>query len=442
MLTHVDLQMTPSDAVRTANRQAAKGALEWRVRQLAARIVARSRNVRRNGPVLIARWIRANILYTQEAPGYELLQGPLTTLTIRTGDCDDLAILWASLCRSIGLKAYVVGVRARGAPSFRHAVGLYEGQLYELSRDETYGGPVRGPLMNGLDVGEEGFYYDPEAQRDGSVQMDGKRSRQDDAGSRASMVANTLARAGVELPDDVLPGRSRDAILLAARTSGAASSGLAIAATLGASNPVGAVIAAAFAAGVLGASIAKTHKMRRRAYDRGNETLEALQAIARICDPPSDAAYRMLWVRLVECVPRVTDTYGLRGRRSRRVRIATTQDIRARPALWSDGSDGTKMGVFEVFRGSSSGASRMAEVMTSHRNFARALLIGLSRLSLPERRRAVAIILQQGLGTRGMNGLSWLGSPTIARVGGRDLTHYALPVAAVVGVGLLAMALK
>jgi hypothetical protein len=56
----------------------------------------------------ILAWVQQNIAYVNE-PG-ELIQGPWHTLKIRSGDCDDLAALVASMAESIGLGwRYVLG---------------------------------------------------------------------------------------------------------------------------------------------------------------------------------------------------------------------------------------------------------------------------------------------------------------------------------------------
>ena len=64
-------------------------------------------------------WVRANIGYSREAS--ELLQDPLTTLLVRSGDCDDHVILVASLARSLQLPAHPALI-ARPARQAHHIV--------------------------------------------------------------------------------------------------------------------------------------------------------------------------------------------------------------------------------------------------------------------------------------------------------------------------------
>ncbi len=54
----------------------------------------------------IAKWIRDHIKYVKDVNGYETLQTPDNTLRIRGGDCDDHALLAATLFEAIGLKTY------------------------------------------------------------------------------------------------------------------------------------------------------------------------------------------------------------------------------------------------------------------------------------------------------------------------------------------------
>ncbi|WP_457642643.1 transglutaminase-like domain-containing protein [Persephonella sp.] len=63
----------------------------------------------------IAKWVRENIKYIKDITGYETLQTPDNTLKIGGGDCDDHAILVATLLQSIGIKATfkIVGEKGR-----------------------------------------------------------------------------------------------------------------------------------------------------------------------------------------------------------------------------------------------------------------------------------------------------------------------------------------
>jgi hypothetical protein len=155
--TKFDGILTTHDTVRAANEIAKIRSLDAPVRALASKIVGDLQNAKNDVPLRVAVWIRANVKYTQETPGVEVLQGPYRTLgdTIvvdtpmgpfqfrgtGTGDCDDLSILFACLCRSVGIPAFIAGIaRPKDPDSFFHAMGYCNGQFYELSLDHTYGG--------------------------------------------------------------------------------------------------------------------------------------------------------------------------------------------------------------------------------------------------------------------------------------------------------------
>jgi transglutaminase-like putative cysteine protease len=169
--------LTPEGTVKAANEIAAKYAPDAPIRTLAAQILRGCSNVPKDGPTRIACWIKENILYLQESPGREVLQGPYHTLPAGlrvgdfefsgcgAGDCDDLSILFACLCRSAGLEAFACGVAELPyTGSFVHCIGYSgtNGKFYELSQDETYGGIPGKPLvLDAPPVGQMGKTYDP-----------------------------------------------------------------------------------------------------------------------------------------------------------------------------------------------------------------------------------------------------------------------------------------
>lgn len=70
--------------------------------------------------VALARWVQQNITYVQELP--EVFQTPLATLDTGYGDCDDMAVLLASLLESVGIPAYLfsIGINPPPAPELEH----------------------------------------------------------------------------------------------------------------------------------------------------------------------------------------------------------------------------------------------------------------------------------------------------------------------------------
>lgn len=155
--TAFDGELTTRQTVQAANQIAQVRSMDAPIRALACKIVGNMNHAPSEAPMRIAVWIRENVRYTQETPMVEILQGPYRTLgdTVRvqtpmgpfqfrgtgTGDCDDLSILFACLCRSIGIQAYLAGIAKSNKPdSFFHAMGYCNGQFYELSKDAPYGG--------------------------------------------------------------------------------------------------------------------------------------------------------------------------------------------------------------------------------------------------------------------------------------------------------------
>lgn len=68
----------------------------------------------------IQRFVRDAIRYTMDIDGVETLKDPVTTLGSGMGDCDDKALLAASLLISIGHPSRFVAIGFNGANSYEH----------------------------------------------------------------------------------------------------------------------------------------------------------------------------------------------------------------------------------------------------------------------------------------------------------------------------------
>lgn len=174
-----DAVLSTHDTVRIANEIAQTRSLDAPIRALSSDIVGDIKHAKTDIPERVALWIRENVKYTQETPMVEVLQGPYRTLGGKiyvntpmgpfrfngtgTGDCDDLSILFATLCRSLGLEAFLVGVAKIDNPdSFFHAMGYYNGVFYELSKDKPYGGVGDSRVASEVPyAGIIGLIYDP-----------------------------------------------------------------------------------------------------------------------------------------------------------------------------------------------------------------------------------------------------------------------------------------
>ena len=443
-LTSEPFRLTPSGTVRKANEIAFRYAQEPSIRALAASITKRCKSVIKEGPTAIAEWIRSNIVYTQEHG--EVLQGPFHTLPtglrvgdfefggLGTGDCDDLSILFACLCRSINLPAYVVGLRDRGASSFFHAVGMCGGKLFELSNDDRYGaGPRRATNMRGLPRGTSGYYYDPQDRRSYTMGAGGAAKGKSGGSGIASpeagldwisAVDDGLAANGIDLSTVFGEKRLGRVVsgALSAGTSGlaASSSAMALAANAGAASAavpvIGWVVAGAVASAVAAVQIAQHMKMRGRAFDYANEYRAFRDEFAKMLDPRDPAAEQMVRLRLDEIVPHVAGTYGTKGRGSRIVRIADWPSKRPpKGATWSTGTRKLRNGVDEVFRKGKNAEERSRNVILAHRNAMKALAVGASQLNIENRRRLMALLVDHVLGSGGRNGLPLWSQPMTQR---------------------------
>lgn len=95
--------------VRTAVRDPAQ-----KVRELALQIVGGADYPEQ--AARLQRWVQQNIRYIQDPPDVELVQTPQYTLQQQAGDCDDQAVLLASLLMATGHPAQFVAVGLSGQP--------------------------------------------------------------------------------------------------------------------------------------------------------------------------------------------------------------------------------------------------------------------------------------------------------------------------------------
>ncbi len=84
-------------------------------------------------------WVAKNIHYIPD-PNFELVQDPKQTLRLRAGDCDDVAVLMASMYQAVGLKTKFAEVDTDGDGKIDHITVLvyYHGTPKEfLDSEET-----------------------------------------------------------------------------------------------------------------------------------------------------------------------------------------------------------------------------------------------------------------------------------------------------------------
>lgn len=74
-------------------------------------------------------WVANNIKYKMDHS--EFWQLPFETLTLKTGDCDDIAILTANLMLAAGFKYYDVMLNVAEVPGDFHAFATVQGELVD-----------------------------------------------------------------------------------------------------------------------------------------------------------------------------------------------------------------------------------------------------------------------------------------------------------------------
>lgn len=139
----------PEGSLQLATRLAESASRTVPVRALAHHILRHCSHVEK-APSIVAMWIRSNLRYWRETPGVEVLSGPVSTILSGGGDCDDLAILHASLLRSIGVTAYPAAMG--NGVSWAHMVSWCPPLApFELCLEYFYstGDELRTPLQRG-----------------------------------------------------------------------------------------------------------------------------------------------------------------------------------------------------------------------------------------------------------------------------------------------------
>jgi transglutaminase-like putative cysteine protease len=92
------------------------------IRQLAFAIIDHVRGHKNFGAQVraIHSWVQTNIQYVRDVRGVETLATPTKTLEFGKGDCDDQAVLIASLLESIGHPTRFVAIRLQPFGPFVH----------------------------------------------------------------------------------------------------------------------------------------------------------------------------------------------------------------------------------------------------------------------------------------------------------------------------------
>lgn len=106
-------------------------------------------------------FVSKHIRYTKDPVGVELLQDPLITLAWGTGDCDDIAVLVASMAESIGLPTRFVLYSSKNALLPHHVFTEIKTNSHWTAVDTVYNKgvglkPIGRYELGGLDMGNLG----------------------------------------------------------------------------------------------------------------------------------------------------------------------------------------------------------------------------------------------------------------------------------------------
>lgn len=68
----------------------------------------------------IQNWVRANVRYTDDVNGIEMVKNPYLTAVTHSGDCDDMALLAGTLINSLGKPVRYVAIGSSEPGIFEH----------------------------------------------------------------------------------------------------------------------------------------------------------------------------------------------------------------------------------------------------------------------------------------------------------------------------------
>lgn len=407
----VIVNYSPDQYVKAANLMAARFAQDSPLRALAAHIVGQGNGITSaRYPLVLAQWIRANVRYVQEQGevingAYHTLPhmqvGPWTIGGAGVGDCDDLVTTWATLVRSLGLRAWLVGVGPK-VGRYHHAVGYCDGEFYELTNCINYGCPETTAMGVAFPREWVARGYDPDTRTFFSATHDVRRAPSASMGIASGAIGDTLSameNAGINLEDVAGPVGSsaivREGVKAAGTVAGAATTATSVAATLGVSAAavpiIGWAVAGAALIGVGIGALIKRGKVRRKTFRAGlkvNELLDTTVSVLRAATP-EDAKW--IRIRLWQVIPAMAGTG---------VPLATYDRKKVTaPYAWADGRTGWRDGV----SGKIKKKKDEEDVLQRHAATLETFAQSLASLPLAQRKGAMRLAITQFLGQSAMN---------------------------------------
>lgn len=106
----------------------------------------------------IYNFVRDRIMFVNDPADVEWLQGPRNTLQVGAGDCDDRAVLLASMLRAIGLNAdlkfRVIAANPANPRTFSHVYVVVRMFGKDIPLDPTYASNPFGIAPRGTRMGD------------------------------------------------------------------------------------------------------------------------------------------------------------------------------------------------------------------------------------------------------------------------------------------------
>jgi transglutaminase-like putative cysteine protease len=116
------------ETLKHMRQLAQQGRADLSSRDLANAITASVRGKNWRGEIAaIFNWVRGNIRYALDPNELETIQGAATTVALGYGDCDDFAILLATLCECAGHPSCFVALGFAAPGDFSHVVAVASG---------------------------------------------------------------------------------------------------------------------------------------------------------------------------------------------------------------------------------------------------------------------------------------------------------------------------
>ena len=84
---------------------------------------------------ILLNYVQNNVKYTSDDPNKDWFQFPIETVFRRKGDCEDSGLLYAALCKSVGIDVVILNPKGHIAVGI---AGNFEGSYFEHNKRHYY----------------------------------------------------------------------------------------------------------------------------------------------------------------------------------------------------------------------------------------------------------------------------------------------------------------